>query len=68
MSKPAEKPDAKTQAMIDWWTKEQPARCPLCGSSRVDLAVREDIDISTGYFAINDYFECSECGAEGEYE
>lgn len=68
MSKPAEKPNDEMQTMIDWWTKEQPARCPLCGSTKVDVIEREDVDISTGYFAINDYFECKECGGKGEYD
>lgn len=68
MSKPAQKPDAETQAILEWWDKEHPCRCPLCGSSKIEITCREDVDISTGYFEILDYFECSDCGSKGEYE
>ena len=67
MSKPAQKTDAETQAMIDLWDKENPTRCPLCGSAKVEVRYVEHVDWQ-GYWHTGDMFRCSECGAEGEYD
>jgi len=48
---------------------DEKQRCPLCGSSEVEIHYVDDgVEPMTGYVMSGYVFECHDCGERGEWE
>jgi len=49
--------------------QDERQRCPLCGSSEVEIRYVDDgVEPMTGYVMAGYMFECHDCGGHGEME